>query len=220
MNEREALMRAICENPDEDAPRLVFADWLAEHGEEERAEFIRVQCEMVRVATNDVRFDELHRRAYELLGVFGDRWFAELPTPNEHIMWTHGNWLRGAHGDWLSGTPFDRGFPARLWVRTAESLVVHAGDLFAATPVRRLMVVNVPNLNADKVAHIPQLRHLHSFRVRILSRLAARRLAESPYLGNVPDIRLPLRYMPAYYVDLLRERFGNRLKDLQRVDAP
>lgn len=32
MDEEAALLRAICENPDEDTPRLVFADWLTEHG--------------------------------------------------------------------------------------------------------------------------------------------------------------------------------------------
>ena len=43
MNERDALLRAVCENPDDDTPRLVFADWLQEHGEGDRAEFIRLQ---------------------------------------------------------------------------------------------------------------------------------------------------------------------------------
>ena len=32
--------------PDEDAPRLVLADWLEERGESGRAEFVRVQCEL------------------------------------------------------------------------------------------------------------------------------------------------------------------------------
>jgi len=40
MTERDALLRAVCENPDDDTPRLVFTDWLQENGEEERAEFI------------------------------------------------------------------------------------------------------------------------------------------------------------------------------------
>ena len=46
MTEREAFLAAICAAPDEDLPRLVFADWLDEHGEPERAEFIRLQCEL------------------------------------------------------------------------------------------------------------------------------------------------------------------------------
>jgi len=38
-----ALMRAICDAPHEDAPRLVYADWLTERGDP-RGEFIAAQC--------------------------------------------------------------------------------------------------------------------------------------------------------------------------------
>ena len=37
------FIRAINADPDDDSPRLIFADWLDEQGECERAEFIRVQ---------------------------------------------------------------------------------------------------------------------------------------------------------------------------------
>jgi uncharacterized protein (TIGR02996 family) len=37
-----AFLRGICDSPDDDAPRLVLADWLEEHGQGERAEFIRL----------------------------------------------------------------------------------------------------------------------------------------------------------------------------------
>jgi len=43
MNPGQALFRGILEAPDEDAPRLVYADWLQENGQEERAVFIREQ---------------------------------------------------------------------------------------------------------------------------------------------------------------------------------
>ena len=39
------FLAAICANPDDDAPRLVYADWLDEHGDP-RGEFIRVQVEL------------------------------------------------------------------------------------------------------------------------------------------------------------------------------
>ncbi len=42
--ERNAFLRAICENPDDITSRLVFADWLQEHDEADHAEFIRIQC--------------------------------------------------------------------------------------------------------------------------------------------------------------------------------
>ncbi len=44
MTERDALLAAILQNPDDDTPRLVYADWLQEHDEDRRAEFIRLQC--------------------------------------------------------------------------------------------------------------------------------------------------------------------------------
>src|SRR5688500_9073233 len=46
MSDRDALLRAICEQPDEDTPRLVFADYLGEHDEAARAAFIRGQVEL------------------------------------------------------------------------------------------------------------------------------------------------------------------------------
>lgn len=45
MTERETFERAVCENPEDDTARLVFADWLDEHGEADRAELIRYQIE-------------------------------------------------------------------------------------------------------------------------------------------------------------------------------
>jgi uncharacterized protein (TIGR02996 family) len=39
--ERAAFLYAICSNPADDVSRLVYADWLEEHGEGEQARFIR-----------------------------------------------------------------------------------------------------------------------------------------------------------------------------------
>ena len=44
--EREAFLRAIFADPDNDMPRLVFADWLDDQGESDWAELIRLQCEI------------------------------------------------------------------------------------------------------------------------------------------------------------------------------
>lgn len=41
--EERALRAAIIAHPDDDTARLVFADWLQEHDQERRAEFVRVQ---------------------------------------------------------------------------------------------------------------------------------------------------------------------------------
>lgn len=55
MNETETisdeprLMASISAQPDEDTHRLAYADWLQENGQGERAEFIRVQCELAKL---------------------------------------------------------------------------------------------------------------------------------------------------------------------------
>jgi uncharacterized protein (TIGR02996 family) len=206
MSERDAFLRAICENPDDDTPRLVFADWLQENGDEARAEFIRVQIEAARLTADDDRLDGLVRRANELQKLFGNRWLGELPVPDPG----HIDWVKTA-GSWVGGEPFDRGFAGRLWVKTAGVLAKHANELFTATPVRRLMIWHI--MKADKLARLPQLRHLHTFRARIVSRRAADELAECQHLDSVPDVRLSLTALPEEYVERLRKRFGNRLQN-------
>ena len=41
----DALLRAILIDPADDLPRLIYSDWLEEHGQAERAQFIRWGCE-------------------------------------------------------------------------------------------------------------------------------------------------------------------------------
>jgi uncharacterized protein (TIGR02996 family) len=48
-DEQRALWAAIRAQPDDDTPRLVYADWLQENGDEARAEFIRLQCQIERL---------------------------------------------------------------------------------------------------------------------------------------------------------------------------
>ena len=68
------FLDAICAEPRDTGLRLIFADWLDEHGESDRAEFIRVQCELVEtpetlglVGLPNERFKALRRRERELL---------------------------------------------------------------------------------------------------------------------------------------------------------
>jgi uncharacterized protein (TIGR02996 family) len=49
MNDHRPFLDAILVAPDDDAPRLIYADWLAGRGEDERAEFITIQCEFSRL---------------------------------------------------------------------------------------------------------------------------------------------------------------------------
>jgi uncharacterized protein (TIGR02996 family) len=70
VTDREALYRAVIATSADDAPRLILADWLDEHGEADLAAFIRVQCDLARLPPAPIPFDcrailRPHRRAEE-----------------------------------------------------------------------------------------------------------------------------------------------------------
>lgn len=65
MSDQEALLRTICAYPDADLPRLVYADWLEERGNQPRACFIRLQCEH-NAETNPAEKERLRNAAIEL----------------------------------------------------------------------------------------------------------------------------------------------------------
>ena len=62
MIDEAAFLETIQDDLDDDTARLVFADWLEEHGQSERAEFIRVQTELARLPVTDARLPALRGR--------------------------------------------------------------------------------------------------------------------------------------------------------------
>lgn len=82
MSTREHLTDAILADRESDAPRLVFADFLDEAGEPERAELVRVQCRLATLEDEDSpELYPLRARAWELLGRLGALWReAEWPA--------------------------------------------------------------------------------------------------------------------------------------------
>src|ERR1051325_10099572 len=80
MNTQEAFVQAILDQPDDDTLRLVFADWLDEHGQPERAEFIRVQIELQHLNVGDDRYWDLKTREEDLFIDHAAKWVQELPA--------------------------------------------------------------------------------------------------------------------------------------------
>lgn len=68
-DEWAAFANAVRANPADDLPRLVAADWLDEHGAGDRAEYIRVQCELAR---SSVCLTCSGRRWYEITDMESD----------------------------------------------------------------------------------------------------------------------------------------------------
>src|SRR5579862_3514386 len=77
MTPDDAFLQAILESPDDDAPRLIYADWLEER-DDPRGEFIRVQCELAQMATDDPRRPRLENHEKTLLQVHEKRWIEPL----------------------------------------------------------------------------------------------------------------------------------------------
>src|SRR5688500_6780520 len=78
----EALLAAIAAMPEEDTPRLAFADYLDERGGEAavaRAEFIRLQVMLYRAPAETPETIAARRRAAELRQRYAAAWgFPEL----------------------------------------------------------------------------------------------------------------------------------------------
>src|SRR5437660_490323 len=80
----EALLHAIIENPDDDAPRLAYADWCDQHGQPERAGFIRIQCQLGRLPERNPQRRGLEERERWLLRKYKRPWLGELNRLVEH----------------------------------------------------------------------------------------------------------------------------------------
>src|SRR5437773_2457581 len=78
MTRDEAFLLDILESPDDDTPRLVYADWLDEQGDPARAEFIRLQIETAKPSCDARRRLAGHERQRQLLREHELRWTAPL----------------------------------------------------------------------------------------------------------------------------------------------
>jgi uncharacterized protein (TIGR02996 family) len=80
--EMRSFFRAIKENPDDDTPRLIFADWLQERGDaatSARGEFLRLNVLRHRLSYDDPHHDVLKRREAEIITQYQWAWLGPLP---------------------------------------------------------------------------------------------------------------------------------------------
>jgi len=116
MTHADAFLQAILDAPDDNAPRLLFADWLEEYGDADRAEFIRIQVAFA--ARNPGLPPALWSRQKELLARHDEEWSAPA---------------RGA----AASCAFERGFIEEVDA-DAGRFLDGADALFRQTPLRRV----------------------------------------------------------------------------------
>jgi uncharacterized protein (TIGR02996 family) len=200
----ETFLHAIREAPEDDTPRLVYADWLDEHDQPERAEFIRAQIHMTRLSPHSRRRAALLRRTRELLAAHGDVWRQSLPK-----------WARRR-------CQFQRGFVAHVTC-TALQFIKHGEALMCAAPVRSLRIYRgegrivalaesahlagltaldlqssmIDDMSAEALAASAHLRHLTTLRLgyNYLGAAGMHALAVSPYLSNLTCLDLHGNYL-------------------------
>jgi uncharacterized protein (TIGR02996 family) len=175
MTQEDAFIQAIIDNPEDDATRLIFADWLEENGQPERAGFIRYQIEHTQPPTFHSRRPKMEKREAAILRKWGRRWFA--PPKG-----------------WKVGSQFTvrRGFPETLEMGTIV-LFSHDDDVFSRWPITRLRLEEDDQsgrLLMRQLAKWPYLERIGSLSMYSLHLGAAsmQPLGESPGVRNLVEL--------------------------------
>jgi uncharacterized protein (TIGR02996 family) len=202
MSDRDALLAAICAQPDEDTTRLVFADWCDENDEPDRAAFIRTQVELARTPPWEPFAVRCRWREPDAL--LGKRFAAELPRVDGfHIAW--------------SATPFRRGFGWALLVRSVSEWRACVEPLFECEPIGRVAFWQGQPDEWGRVASSGCLEHLREVTFNVSPIEPLRALRDEPTACGVTDIRFQRASgagMPEVLEDLFRAPLGRTVRGL------
>jgi uncharacterized protein (TIGR02996 family) len=125
LSQHEAFLRAIFDAPDDDTPRLVYADFLQENGEEDRAAFVRYECALAGLAEDDPRRGPVAETVAELV---------------RRRRYPHGPGASAAPDEW----PWADGRTVRGFPRPPAPAVIPAEDLADPTRLRETVVRRTP----------------------------------------------------------------------------
>ena len=167
MSDRDALLAAIRAAPDDDAPRLVYADWLDEHGDPDRAEFIRLQIEIDPYRRPDSDLDRWRRATIDLHLHLDRPVPADFPEPMhryaalarreaEILKARRSEWygpLNPVDNDYTShlAVTFRRGFPDEVAL-TASAFLDAAAAVREACPTLRRLTLYAPRDHGPDLA--------------------------------------------------------------------
>jgi uncharacterized protein (TIGR02996 family) len=151
----DALYRAICAHPDEDTPRLAFADLLDETGEEAntlRARFIRTQVALAHLPVYDPAW--IRARLYEPDAATGWCQTGALPKLPDRL----GGWRQ---------FEFRRGFPWKVGVQSWAALVEAGAEVFEVAPIRALDIRAHDRWGLAELAAWPHLARLRKLEISV-----------------------------------------------------
>jgi uncharacterized protein (TIGR02996 family) len=172
MTHDEVFLQDILAQPEDDAPRLVYADWLEEHGRSERAELIRTQVALAGMGPGDLRRWPLLARERQLVATHGKGWAGPL---------------RRLVRRWQ----FRRGFVEAVTLPAADFLR-RGEDLFRLAPLRRVRLTTAADLLGE-LALCPLLGRLSGLDLRHTQGMTIQRLQmllNSRYLDGLRSLGL------------------------------
>ena len=153
----DAFLDAIFDSPDDDTPRLVYADWLQEHGQEHYAQFIRLQCAAARYPLWSGEANRLWEEIGRVWNRLDDEW---RPA-------TWDEWKSTLGTGRLDAIHFDRGFLRPNLMLTDFQLQDYLNDercwSCVALPGPPLLLT--PFADWAKLASLPLLRRIRHLRL-------------------------------------------------------
>ena len=206
MSDRQAFLRAIRANPDDDTARLAFADWLDEHDEPERAEFIRLQIELepIRFRIDNPRAVELHAREDALLRQHGGDW-----TGTDHLLTNPADF----------GPVFRRGLPERACL-SLDTFLASGEALFDAHPtLREVALYGVAN-RCSELTLSPLLAKLDTLEIADWpTEDDAISLSVSPHLDKIARFKLWLGGDPYFLRELVKQATARWPREIELVQV-
>ncbi|MFM8275160.1 MAG: TIGR02996 domain-containing protein [Gemmata sp.] len=208
MTDRDALYRAVLDNPDDDTVRLVYADALEESGDPRRAALVRAGVEQSRLPEYDpvaVRA----RRQNQKRQADGARWIIELPPLPDGVSWAR--------------DPFRRGLPAAIQAQNGAAFVARADELFALYPIESLELAVTRVADTAALAACPWLSRVrHLALVQGAGAQGLQRLLGSEHFERLTDLHLGSQLTTAAAVSVVvRSPVFGRLTALSvREDRP
>ena len=211
MAEREALTAAVLADPDDDLPRLVFADWLDERGEAARARFIRAQLALAALPEWDPQSAALRRTRPEW--DCSEESIRTLPPLTSDT---------GLH--WNAREPFRRGFGYAVQAPHLRALQFRMPALLAEEPVGRLGLYGATLDQWQEFAAAPWLPRIREIDFEGIGAPieAMRELLASPGNTGLHTLRFGSAVsagMPTVLERLMRSPVGDRLRALSIAQA-
>jgi len=158
--EAQTLLEAIIDNPDDDRPRLAYADWLEKHSDP-RAQLIRVECQLASLDEEDPRRVPLNKSRDNLLDAYTYDWFTKLPGSAAKIPIRTDEWpfkYRRKFDVYDIERKFSRGFLNYLQISAAH-FIRDAAKIWAREPVSEAQIA-VKRSEVVELARCPYLANL------------------------------------------------------------